>query len=133
MILVDANIFMYAAGAGHPNKDASLRFLQRVSHGVENAVVDAEVLQEILHRYRSLGRWDDGKEVYDLVRRIVPVVVPIDELVMDRARSLLDADRVIMARDALHAAVVLEKGLKAICSFDRDFDRIRGVRRVEPP
>lgn len=133
MILVDANIFMYAAGAGHPNKDASLRFLQRVSHGVENAVVDAEVLQEILHRYRSLGRWDDGKEVYDLVRRIVPVVVPIDELVMDRARSLLDADRVIMARDALHAAVVLEKELKAICSFDRDFDRIRGVRRVEPP
>lgn len=133
MILVDANIFMYAAGAGHPNKDASLRFLQRVSHGVENAVVDAEVLQEILHRYRSLGRWDDGKEVYDLVRRIVPVVVPIDELVMDRARSLLDADRVIMARDALHAAVVLEKGLKAICSFERDFDRIRGVRRVEPP
>lgn len=130
---MDANIFMYAAGAGHPNKDASLRFLQRVSHGVENAVVDAEVLQEILHRYRSLGRWDDGKEVYDLVRRIVPVVVPIDELVMDRARSLLDADRVIMARDALHAAVVLEKGLKAICSFDRDFDRIRGVRRVEPP
>lgn len=124
---------MYAAGAGHPNKDASLRFLQRVSHGVENAVVDAEVLQEILHRYRSLGRWDDGKEVYDLVRRIVPVVVPIDELVMDRARSLLDADRVIMARDALHAAVVLEKGLKAICSFEGDFDRIRGVRRVEPP
>lgn len=132
MILVDANVFMYAAGAEHPHKRPSLRFLERVSHRLEDAVVDAEVLQEILHRYRSLGRWDDGKEVYDLARRIVPVVIPIDELVMDRARNLLDADHLIMARHALHAAVVLEKGLKAICSFDRDFDRIRGIRRVEP-
>jgi len=37
-----------------------------------------------------------------------------------------------MARDALHGAVVQMHSLEAICSFDRDFDRLRGLRRVEP-
>jgi predicted nucleic acid-binding protein len=33
---------------------------------------------------------------------------------------------------ALHAAVVFENDLEAICSFDRDFDVIEGLRRHEP-
>ena len=35
-------------------------------------------------------------------------------------------------QSVLHAAVVLEYRLDAICSFDRDFDRIRAIRRIEP-
>jgi predicted nucleic acid-binding protein len=37
-----------------------------------------------------------------------------------------------MARDALHAAVVMEEGLRGIYTYDRDFDRIKGIRRLEP-
>lgn len=37
-----------------------------------------------------------------------------------------------MARDALHAAVVMEERLEGIISFDEDFDRIRGVLRRPP-
>jgi hypothetical protein len=36
----------------------------------------------------------------------------------------------MMARDALHAAVVLLHELDSICSFDRDFDLVRSLRRV---
>lgn len=52
--------------------------------------------------------------------------------VLDRARRILDTDRRIMARDALHAAVVMTEGLEAVCSWDRDFDRIKGIVRREP-
>jgi len=37
-----------------------------------------------------------------------------------------------MARDALHAAVVMHEGFDAICSYDRDFDAITTITRVEP-
>jgi len=96
------------------------------------AAIDAETLQEILHRYRALGRWDEGRTVYDLARTIFSAIIPVTGEVLDQARLLMDKHSSIMARDALHAAVVLEHSLDAICSFDRDFDRIRSIRRIEP-
>lgn len=124
MILVDANVLMYAAGAEHPHKGPSLRFLERVAVGDIVATIDAELLQEVLHRYRSLNRWSDGRQVYELARQIFPEVLAIDGDVMDRALRLLDAFPGLLARDGVHAAVVLVKGLSALCSYDRDFEQI---------
>ncbi|MBU6366283.1 MAG: type II toxin-antitoxin system VapC family toxin [Gemmatimonadetes bacterium] len=132
MILVDANILMYAAGAPHPHKAPSARWLEAVARGEVDAAVNAETLQELLHRYRAIGRWSDGRRVYDLARTIFPAVVPITAAVLDEARRLLDRHPMLMARDGLHAAVVLVEGFEAICSYDRDFDLIPGVRRMEP-
>ena len=132
MILIDTNVIMYAAGAEHPNKRRSVALLERVAAGEVEATIDAEVLQEILHRYRAIGRWDDGRRVYDLTRHLFPSVVPITAKVVDRARRVLETDERLMARDALHAAVVMIEGLEAVCSYDRDFDRIRGIVRREP-
>lgn len=132
MILVDANILMYAAGAPHPHKQACAGFLERVATGEAEAVVDAEILREILHRYRALDRWEDGRRVYDLARTLFPVVLPVTAEVLDRARLLLDAYPHLMARDALHAGVMLEHELEGLCSYDRDFDPVLGVRRFEP-
>lgn len=132
MILVDTNVIMYAAGAPHPNKAPSVAVLEQVASGEIEATIDAEVLQEILHRYRAIGRWAEGKQVYDLTRQLFPVVLPVTAEILDRARRLLDTDSDIMARDALHAAVVMQEQLDGICSYDRDFDRIRGLVRREP-
>jgi predicted nucleic acid-binding protein len=132
VILLDANILMYAAGAEHPNKAPCIALLERMAQGEVEAGADVEVLQEILHRYRAIGRWADGQVVYDLARRIVPTWLPIDVAVLDRTRALLDDDPALSARDALHAAVCLELGAAAFCSFDKDFDRVSGLRRIEP-
>ncbi|MFQ5705652.1 MAG: type II toxin-antitoxin system VapC family toxin [Gemmatimonadales bacterium] len=132
MILVDANVLMYAAGAAHANKEPSVGFLHDAADGKIEAVIDAEVLQEILHRYRAIDRWAGGRLVFDLARELFPMVIPITAQVMDRARRVLDGDERLMARDALHAAVVLTHGLEGIVSYDRDFDAIPGVVRCEP-
>lgn len=132
MILLDANLFMYAAGAEHPNKAPAGRFLEGVTSGEVEAAIDAETLQEILHRYRAIRRWDDGRRVYDLARKLVPVVLPVTGAILDRARDLLDGHPDLMARDALHAAIALAHTSGRICSFDTDFDGIEGVQRTEP-
>jgi predicted nucleic acid-binding protein len=132
LILVDSNVLMYAAGVPHPHKAESLALLERIAKGAVEAAVDAEVLRELLARYRAVGRWADGRRVYDLCRRIIPVVLPVTAEVLDLARSLMDRHPKLMARDALHASVCEHAALDAICSYDRDFDRIPGVRRLEP-
>ena len=133
MILIDANIFMYAAGAEHPHKRPSVALLRRIAGGEIDAAVDAEVLQEIFHRFRAIRRWDEGREVYALARRIVPMVVAITDEIVDQARDLLDDDARLGARDSVHAAVVLQRGMDGVSSYDRDLDRIEGLRRFEPP
>jgi predicted nucleic acid-binding protein len=123
---------MYAAGAAHRNRAKCVGFLERVAIDEVEAALDAEVLQELLHRYRLIKRWADGRRIYDLARRVFTTVYPIDSNIVDRARLLMDTHRLLCARDALHAAVVLENGLEGICSFDRDFDRLPILNRVEP-
>jgi predicted nucleic acid-binding protein len=132
VILVDANVLMYAGGAAHRCKEPSAAFLRRVARGEVEGAVDAEVLQEILHRYRAIAAWEDGRRLYDLTRRLIPTVLPITAEVTDRARSLLDGYPALAARDALHAAACLFYEAEALCSYDRDFDGIRGLRRIEP-
>ena len=132
MTLIDSNIFMYAAGASHKHKEPSLAFLDRVACGEVDAAIDAEVLQEILHRYRAINRWKDGRRVYDLARAVVPQVISITAQILDDARALLDTYRGLMARDALHAAVYRSIQADALYSYDRDFDRVTGLVRHEP-
>ena len=69
---------------------------------------------------------------YDSQSRVFPIVLPISDRIVDIARTLLDRHDDLMARDALHAAVVLHHDLEAICSFDTDFDAIEGIRRIAP-
>ena len=133
MILLDANIIMYAAGVPHPHKAPSAALLERIARGEVDAALDAEVLQEILHRYRAIRRWKDGRRVYDLARRSVVTVFPITADVTDRARAIMDDHPKLMARDALHAAVCRVAGAEAICSYDTDLDVVEWLRRVEPP
>ena len=132
MILVDSNVLMYAAGADHPFRVRSARLLERVAAGEVDAAIDAEALQEILHRYRALNRWNEARSVYDTARILFPQVIPITAEILDGAWRLLDEYRGLMARDALHAAVVQRHSLEGVLSFDRDFDRIRTIRRIEP-
>ncbi len=131
MILLDSNIFMYAAGADHPHKEPSIRLLEQVAQDTVDGVIDSEVLQEILHRYRSIGRPEDGETVFRLALQLCPNVLAVTGACMDRALDLLRGRPRLMARDAVHAAVCQVMQCRAIVSYDRDFDLLP-VRRVEP-
>ena len=132
MILVDANIFMYAAGAPHPNKAPSVAFLHEAARMTYDCCINAEILQEILHRYRSIERWQDGQEIFSLARKIVPTVEPVTVEIMEEALRLMNRYRGLMARDCVHAAHCVVHGLDGICSFDTDFDTVSEIRRIVP-
>ncbi len=47
---------MYLIGAAHPHKAEAQVLLERLIAAGRRLVTDAEVLQEILHRYTAIGR-----------------------------------------------------------------------------
>ena len=132
MIFVDANILMYAAGSPYPHKIPSLNLLRKIASQNLPACTDAETFQEILHRYRSIGRWEDGRKLFLDARKIISTIYPVTIEMLDMAVDLLVKHPTLMARDGLHAAGYFLHNADVFCSYDRDFDAISGLRRVTP-
>jgi predicted nucleic acid-binding protein len=133
MIFVDSNIPMYVAGREHPNRGPSLRLLERARAGEIRICSSTEVLQEILYRYTSIERRELGYRVYDLFVALCPVVFSVTLADTDRAKELLTRTHGPSVRDAVHAAVMLNNDVEEIATFDRGFDSIDGVKRVDLP
>ncbi|MBN1610951.1 MAG: type II toxin-antitoxin system VapC family toxin [Polyangiaceae bacterium] len=129
-VFIDSNIPMYVAGRDHPNRAPALRFLEAVRAGRFPACTSAEVLQEILFRYCGLGRTDLMARVYDLFVELCPAVFPVTLADTDRAKSILCTVSGVSARDAVHAAVMLNNDVHDIATFDRGFERVPGLQRV---
>lgn len=130
MIFIDSNIPMYLIGADHPNKHRAQDLVERAIEAQERLVTDAEVFQEILHRYDAIGRREAIKPAFDLLLRIADEVFAIDLLDLQRTRDILIGTKGLSARDSLHAAVMERHGVQRIMSFDGGFDQIPGVVRL---
>lgn len=130
MILVDSNVPMYLIGAAHPNKTLARQALEGCIAAGERLVTDAEVLQEILHRYVAIDRRAALQPAFDALLGVVDDVLPIERADVEDAKLLLLTAEELSARAALHMAVMRRHGITRIMSFDRGFDRVLGVVRV---
>lgn len=122
---------MYVAGSDHPNRAPSERLLARVQSGEVEGCTSTEVLQEILYRYAALGRTQLAAQVYDLFVQICPVIYDVTLADTDRARDFLLQEDALSARDAVHAAVMVNHDVTLIATFDRGFDGVPDVERME--
>lgn len=121
---------MYLVGSPHPNKTDAQRLLEKFISERQRLVTDAEVLQEILHRYTSLHRQDKIQPAYDALLNVVDEILPIDRPTMERAKQIVLGYHQLSARDAVHVAVMEQHGIKQILSFDTGFDRLPGISRL---
>ena len=98
--------------------------------GRERLVTDAEVLQEILHRYVSIARPDAIQPAFDALLGVVDEVFPVDRAAVERAREIVLGRKGLSARDAVHLAAMQIHGVKKILSFDRGFEAFPGITRL---
>lgn len=133
MILIDSNIPMYLIGAPHPHKTDAQRLLEKCLSARQRLVTDAEVFQEILHRYAAINRHDKIQPAFDALLGAVDEVFPIDQPVVERAKQFVLGYRRLSARDAVHLAVMGRHGITQILSFDTGFDGFPGITRLSQP
>ncbi len=130
MIFVDSNIPMYLVGAPHPHKTDAKRWLEELVSGQERLVTDAEVLQEILHRYVAIERPDAIQPAFDALLGVVDEVFAVDQAAVERAKGIVLGQKGLSARDTVHLAMMQIRGIKRILSFDRGFDGFPGITRL---
>lgn len=141
-LFLDANVPTYAAGRDHPLKEPCKEVLLLAARHPRSFFTDAEVLQEMLHRYLSIRRWPAGKRVVldfaDLMAGSVEPVIAGDAI---RAAGLADRYGArpgarLTARDLLHAAVMLrsQDEVAKVVTADGDFDELaaEGIERLDP-
>jgi predicted nucleic acid-binding protein len=121
---------MYLVGSEHPHKIDAQRLLETLVAGGERLITDAEVLQEILHRYAAIKRHNAIQPAFDALLGIVDDVFPVEQEDVEKAKSILAGSDRISARDALHIAIMKRRGIETILSFDAAFDACPGITRV---
>jgi predicted nucleic acid-binding protein len=129
MILIDSNVPMSLVGTAHANKAPARMLLDQAIAAEERLVTDAEVLQEVLHRYAAIRRLDAIPAVLEVLLAVVDEVIPIEAADVVAARDILMAAQHLSARDALRVAIMRRHGITTILTFDKGFDRVPGVRR----
>jgi len=130
VIFVDSNIPMYLVGAPHVHKADAQRLLERMVADRQRLITDAEVLQEILHRYVAIHRRDAIQPAFDTLLGMVDEVLPVDRVVAERAKQIVLGYQQMSARDAVHLAVMQQHGIERILTFDSGFDSFPGITRL---
>lgn len=121
---------MYLIGAPHPHKTDAKRLLEELVSGQERLVTDAEVLQEILHRYVAIARPDAIQPTFDALLGVVDETFSVDRAAVERAKEIVLGRKGFSARDAIHLAIMEIHGIKRILTFDRGFDGFPGITRL---
>ncbi len=130
-MFIDANIFIASLGRDERARRCQA-YLKRVDSGEQNATTSVLVLDEVLHHLAEKYGGHAPSEA--AVRHLLEIghlsILAVNE------RNLRDA-LVFFAsglepHDSLHLAVMKEHGISAILSFDKDFDKLKSVKRMEP-
>ena len=131
---LDVNVPMYAAGKAHPYKESCAWVLTEIVNGRLEAVIDTEIIQEVLYRYGAIRHWQVGVQMAESLLELITVVLPVTSEDMKTAVSLFAqyAPQGVKARDVVHMAVMHTHQLTQIISTDKHFDQINGITRLDP-
>ena len=134
MILLDSDIFLYAAGRPSAWRDPCQGVLRRLVEEEPGLVsrTDAAVLRELLEHGRAVGAPATGRALFDAVAALGIPILPLGEQEMRRGREILDEMPAMDTRVAAHAGIMRANGIERVLSYDEGFDAVPGIERLEP-
>lgn len=117
---VDTSVLMYAVGREHPLRVDAQAFFEAAMARERNALcTSAEVLQELLHAYIPVNRWDTLDAALTLAESCIPTVFDVQAQDVQAARALAHGNPNLGARDLMHLAVCRRHGIGEMKTYDR--------------
>jgi predicted nucleic acid-binding protein len=132
--IIDTNVILRHVLRDVPSQSAAATALLRSveAGGIQgslSAIAVAEAVWVLAGRVYAVER-EDIREALTGILQIANLAVPERQRLL-RALDLFAQSRLDFA-DAYHSALALEQR-RSVYSFDRDFDRVPGITRIEPP
>jgi len=129
---LDSNVFLYAMGTEHPEKEPCRKLLAMAATGEIEAVTSSEVLQEVLYVRLRRGNREDALASVKTIGELIEEIFPVTAADVVEACEFLSHYPALDARDALHAAVAKRNKISLMVSADKDFEKIKGLHRLSP-
>lgn len=137
MRFLDTNVILrYLTGDDEAKAQACYELFQRVKRGEEDLFTCEAIVSEVVYVLSS-PRAPYRLSHEEVRARLVPILM-LRGLRLSQKRVYLDALDLYASspfldfEDALAVAHMRQHNLTQIVSYDRDFDRMAGVQRVEP-
>lgn len=130
MRYADSNFFIYAAADRGKEGQRAREMLEKMADNHDRIASSVLVLDEVAWELkRKIGSRNTIEYCLGLLAD--PAIHWIDATprVLKKSFELMEAFG-LDPRDAIHAASCLSEGLTEIITEDRDFDKIRGLRRI---
>jgi predicted nucleic acid-binding protein len=130
---IDANVILRFLLDDPPEQAERCQALfARLQAGEEEVYLPEVALSDVIWTLQSFYRWPRER-----IARFAHDVISLKGTKLTRESMIRDAVHLYVERgidfsDALIAAEMLHGGYEGIYTYDRDFDRITGVERVEP-
>ncbi len=138
MKFLDANVFLrFLTRDDEMKAQACSRLFERLEKGEEEATTCEAVIAEVVYLLGLRTRNAYGLPPDEIARRLRPLLILRGLHLDDRAIYLAaldvyEAHRGIDFEDAVIVAHMRRRQVDELLSYDRDFDAVPGVRRVEP-
>lgn len=130
--LYDTAIFSYALGGDHRYRAPCREIVESAATGELRGEASADLLQELSNqRLRRTGDRDGAAAAARNVAKLVRLhpVEPEDALL---GIDLFEANPSLDARDAVSAALAINRGIDAILATDHAFDEVEELERIDP-
>jgi len=130
-VYIDANCFIYASSTEEENIKAK-KVLEKIKAGnYKKAYTSVLTVDEFLWRaQKEVGR--------ELAAKGTSIFFSLENLELIDANSEIISQAIELyknekldPRDAIHLASMVSKGIKTIISSDSDFDKLRGIKRID--
>lgn len=129
---LDTNIILRYLLADHPEQSPmAKRFLEKLEKGEEKAIVTPLVIAEVVYILEATSA--SRKKISEALLKVIGLrgLKVADKRNFGEVFSLYQEKNIDFV-DAYHAIFAKQKGLKEIVSFDKDFDKVPGLERIEP-
>ena len=132
-IFIDTNVFIrFLVNDNKKMSQEAMKLFERIEGGKIKAETDLIVITEIvwvLSSFYKIKR-QDIFEYISLLLQIKNLIIKNEEIIFEALD--LYRNKSIDFIDAFCASFAMRRKIKLLCSYDKDFDKIDGIKRVEP-
>lgn len=132
-IFIDTNIFIrFLIGDNEKMAEETRKLLELIEKGKLRGETDIVVIAEIVWTLNSFFKVkkEEVVESINLLLNLKNLTIKNKEII-ERAINIYSKTNIDFI-DAFCAATSLKAKIDYVCSYDKDYDKIEGVRRVEP-
>jgi len=130
-MFLDANIFIYAFRSQEQLGAVCQKLIERVLKGEQAATTSVLVMDEVFFYFLHHKDREFAKKIWNNILNNRNIhILAVDEKVAREVMRYTDIG--LEPRDALHAATMKANLIDTICSYDKGFDKVKGLKRQEP-